>query len=537
MTPETFTRFLEVARRRRWTQSIARRAALGLAIGSGIGLALSAVCLAAQLGRTELWVGVVVVLGGMVGLVTGVAARPSLPDTALAVDRRGRLKDRVHSALQFSADPSPDVYRLLQIRDATRALEDQVVSGLFPWRWPREGTWAAVGMILAVVTGVLVPEPELAEATPTGPPEVVVAEAKALGKDIEQLEAMSETLESEEMRDLIAKLREMLHGLESDTRSGEDAVVQLARMTAEIEAAAEQFDPMLLEQQLQEMSQGMKPLNGFETAAAMLEQKKYDRAAESLEKLGKRIGQESEQMPSSGGLADLRMGQLSQQAGAAGLTELSQSLKSLQKAIRGGSRKACQTALNRVAKSIGKYGRRVKVGRAMRGLQSRVNQCKTGLAGLCKGCLNGDKCEGGQCKGTKIGLPSLAMTQSDKPSDSAGSAAAMNLFDKATGLDGERTEEQVTSHSPGQGPSEVEAQITHDGRQQAARKYREVYSKYVKLSDAVMTEEAIPLAHRQIIKRYFELIHPSRVEAEQQLGDVVEITEQPKPGTSEDPSQ
>jgi len=42
---------------------------------------------------------------------------------------------------------------------------------------------------------------------------------------------------------------------------------------------------------------------------------------------------------------------------------------------------------------------------------------------------------------------------------------------------------------------------------------KEVYSKYRKMSDAVLDSEDIPLGHRQTIRRYFEAIRPSAEDA------------------------
>lgn len=92
----------------------------------------------------------------------------------------------------------------------------------------------------------------------------------------------------------------------------------------------------------------------------------------------------------------------------------------------------------------------------------------------------------------------------------------MGTLGTPTELDGNRVRQQV-SGQPGDGTSEIETESSPDGRQQAAQAYRKVYAKYRKLSDAVMVEEAIPLGQRQIIKRYFELIHPDRIDDTEQL--------------------
>ena len=113
-----------------------------------------------------------------------------------------------------------------------------------------------------------------------------------------------------------------------------------------------------------------------------------------------------------------------------------------------------------------------------------------------------------------MGLGSLGLAQSDSPSQGVGTKSSMNLFGKQTELRSNRTEAQVSGHHVGQGDSDVETTSSPDGRQNGIREYRKAYAEFRKLSDAMMTEEAIPLAHRQVIKTYFELIHPDRVETD-----------------------
>jgi len=67
---------------------------------------------------------------------------------------------------------------------------------------------------------------------------------------------------------------------------------------------------------------------------------------------------------------------------------------------------------------------------------------------------------------------------------------------------------------PGDGPSEMETTHSPEGRQSAARGYRESYQKYRKMSEAVLDSEPIPLGHRQTIRRYFELIRPQNAASE-----------------------
>jgi hypothetical protein len=238
-------------------------------------------------------------------------------------------------------------------------------------------------------------------------------------------------------------------------------------------------------------------------------------------------------MPPAGGPLDLRAAQLSAQAKSNGLGELSDAMQSLQDGIEQQSQQQTGQAANRLGGLMKKYGQRSRAGRAMRSQLAKLSECKSCMSGMCKSCLMGSgSCQGGQCKGQgiKSGLPQLSMNQSKSSSDSAGTAVDGNLFGAETRLDGSRSREHVTGRL-GHGDSETEVEISPDGKQTADRRYRQVYAEYRKLSDAVMTEEEVPLAHRQIIKRYFERIHPDRVDPETQLRDVLDAV---KPAASED---
>jgi hypothetical protein len=53
-----------------------------------------------------------------------------------------------------------------------------------------------------------------------------------------------------------------------------------------------------------------------------------------------------------------------------------------------------------------------------------------------------------------------------------------------------------------------------EGRQTAARAYRDQYQKYRRMTEAALNTEPIPLGQRQTIRRYFELIRPEGSEAD-----------------------
>jgi hypothetical protein len=61
----------------------------------------------------------------------------------------------------------------------------------------------------------------------------------------------------------------------------------------------------------------------------------------------------------------------------------------------------------------------------------------------------------------------------------------------------------------GEGPSERELVKTEDGSGEVMRQYGGLYGKYKRISEQVLRSEALPLGHRQTIRRYFESIRPT----------------------------
>jgi hypothetical protein len=103
--------------------------------------------------------------------------------------------------------------------------------------------------------------------------------------------------------------------------------------------------------------------------------------------------------------------------------------------------------------------------------------------------------------------------KSDKPTSNWGMGISGNTDGDRTKLDSARQREQVQGEM-GEGASETETTHMPEGRQTAARAYREQYQKYRRMTEAALDSEPIPLGQRQTIRRYFELIRPQGDEAD-----------------------
>ncbi len=99
-------------------------------------------------------------------------------------------------------------------------------------------------------------------------------------------------------------------------------------------------------------------------------------------------------------------------------------------------------------------------------------------------------------------------TRSNNPALTFGKTSSGNVNDSKTNLEAARQPEQITGLF-GEGPSEFETLTAPEAQEQARRSVQEIYGKYKKLSEEVLEREAIPLGHRETIRRYFELIRPT----------------------------
>jgi hypothetical protein len=161
---------------------------------------------------------------------------------------------------------------------------------------------------------------------------------------------------------------------------------------------------------------------------------------------------------------------------------------------------------------------------------AKQSDCKQMSAGMCglKGCLgqqsarNAERkrlsmqlaqlsfCKNpGACKNPGMCfMPRLSLAKQKEPGKGAGSETDLNRFGAETQLASERHEETMNNIAT-DGESETTTVKTANGQAEAQRGTRTVsFQEYGKLSQQAIADEALPAAHREAIKRYFEKIRP-----------------------------
>jgi hypothetical protein len=263
----------------------------------------------------------------MMGLLLALAFAILWPYSSLAVarllDRRLNLDERLSTALELTADnhdtpliiiqaQHDDTLRRLQKIDPVRAFPLHI-----PWRW---ATVAGV-LVLAIVAGMLMPNPQVDNLHRRAKTEQAIAKQKEQFEEIRaellEDEALLETPQGEE---LVQTLDDLIETLEKDDLSLEEALAAISeaeQMLASLQDVTAQQSATL-----NDMAQTFNQFDSTADLAEALQQRDFTRAAEALASAGNNLSTD----PESGQELAEALRQAAQAAEQAGNTELAESL-------------------------------------------------------------------------------------------------------------------------------------------------------------------------------------------------------------------
>lgn len=473
-----------VRRRLRW-QLVARSTAIGLLAGGIAGLLLAGYRWGIDAGaaiRPGL-AAAAIGLGPLVGLVIGLMLPIGWRRAAAAVDTHYRLKDRSVTAIDFLRKATPSPIHTLQVGDAATHLEGVSAAEAAPWRWPRVLPASALAVALAAV-GLLLPAPRAVVAQPPVVNEAIAAVADHVQDNLEELDNLARAEKDPELEELVKELKEISQEMAEPGVDTKEAMAKLSEMQQSILGLQSQFNLGLVDGQMQALGEAMASIEALESAGTALQEGKYDKAAEALEQP---IDPAELPRREANALKE-KLKKAAQSAGEAGLGGLSGAVTDVEEGIDDAPSGMFQKGTKELAKLSRKQGSRRKIKEILDLELKNLEECK------------------GECqsdKAVRVRMPG----RRDTPTSSAGAEVSGNTEGAKTERDAGRQRENLTGN-PGDGPSEVETIHSPEGRQTAARGYRDAYDRARAKSEAVLDTEPIPLGHRQTIRRYFELIRP-----------------------------
>ena len=420
-----------------------------------------------------------------IALIASLLRPINLREAAQTIDVRASLKDRAVSGLEFIQRQTDEVLTGLQLKDTSDRLQSVTAKEVVRYSVPRETKFIALIMVVGLALSFIeFFDPPEAPATVDFSPQIA-AETEPLLKQIKESEKAAEEVGLEEtLREIEEKALEL-------KRAGitpKEALAKLTEMSQMLSAKMDKAGVAKVNALMKGLGEQFIANPNLSDFGYALKEGRYERAAERLFNLSNKLGQfNSEQRQN---LADaFQRGGSSVQGTEIGsfgnqLTEASAALakndlKEAGKCLQDGSQDLLSYTLAQRRNEL------------LAGLKA---QCQASKDGICRAC-NG---------------------ASNKPGNKPGAGTDPNPFGVLTNLDSFRHLEQITGVQ-GAGESTVETTVvpidgnpeTSTDTQSAEDSYKDVYTKYHKLSEDALSQEQIPLGYRFYVKRYFESIKPS----------------------------
>ena len=428
------------------------------------------------------------VLGISAITLTASVLRPiNLHEAARTIDVRASLKDRAVSGLEFIQRQTDEMLTALQLKDTSDCLQSVAAKEVVRYSIPRETKFVAlimaVGLVFSYIEFFAPPE---APATIDFSPQIA-AEADHLLKQIKESEKAAEEIGLE---DTVKEIEEKALKLKQAGITPKDALAKLTEMSEMLSAKMDSAGVAKVDALMKALGEQFVANPNLGDFGYALKDGKYEKAAERLFRLSSKLKKlNSEQRQN---LADaLQRGGSSVQG-----TEIESFGDELTKAATALAQKDLKEAEKRLQKACQSLLDYARTKEGNRLLAKLLAQCQTSKAGICKACNGNGK--------------------SNSPSNKAGTGTDPNPFGALTNLDAFRQLERITGVQ-GTGESTVEItetpvaenpETSTDG-QSTEDSYKEVYTKYHKLSEDALSQEQIPLGYRFYVKRYFESIKPN----------------------------
>jgi len=418
-----------------------------------------------------------------IGLIVSLLRPINLHEAARTIDLKASLKDRAVSGLEFIQRQTDEMLTALQLKDTSDRLQSVTAKEVVRYSVPRETKFIALITVVALgFSFIEFFDPPEAPATIDFSPQIA-AETDHLLKQIKESE---KTAEEVGLEDTLREIEEKALELKRAGITPKEALAKLTQMTEMLSAKMDKAGVAKVDALMKALGEQFIANPNLSDFGYALKEGKYERAAERLFRLSNKLEQfNSEQRQNiadafqRGGssVQGTEIGTFGNQLTKASTALAQNNLKEAEKSLQDGCENLLACALAKEREGL------------LAKLSSQCQACKAGI---------GKACNGGGSPGNGIGA-----------------GTDPNPFGALTNLDSFRQLERITGVQ-GAGESTVETtEVPIDGNpetstdgQSAEDSYKEVYTKYHKLSEDALSQEQIPLGYKFYVKRYFESIKP-----------------------------
>ena len=420
-----------------------------------------------------------------IGLIVSLLRPINLHEAARTIDLKASLKDRAVSGLEFIHRQTDEMLTALQLKDTSDRLQSVTAKEVVRYSVPRETKFIALITVVALAFSFIeFFDPPEAPATIDFSPQIA-AETDHLLKQIKESEKIAEEVGLE---DTLRAIEEKALELKRAGITPKEALAKLTQMTEMLSAKMDKAGVAKVDALMKALGEQFIANPNLSDFGYALKEGKYERAAERLFRLSNKLNNfNSEQRQNiadafqRGGssVQGTEIGTFGNQLTKASAALAQSNLKEAEKSFQDGCENLLACALAKERDGL------------LAKLSSQCQACKAGI---------GKACNGGGSSG-----------------DGIGAGTDPNPYGVLTNLDSFRQLERITGVQ-GAGESTVETtEVLIDGNpetstdgQSAEDSYKEVYTKYHKLSEDALSQEQIPLGYRFYVKRYFESIKPKQ---------------------------
>lgn len=464
-------------------------ATTGLFVGGIVGFILAMSGLLAESRFEPVWILLVLMIPLSVGIVRSFLRPKSDREAAEFIDQTYGLKDRIQTSLQFLDQHRDDAFHRLQFEDAASHLARISPADHIKVKAPRLWNSAVILSVMSLLPGMM---PSLS-SHPTVPGlanPVVSAQVAVVSEGISELAKLQEELADPELESLLKELNQQLQTLAAPETKPVDAMASLSEMQASLQELQKRLGDTATEARMQDIGSALSLASPMAAAGDALAKGDLEKAADELDRLTlPTLDRETKKAIVEN--LDRKSNESSENSSK---SNVEKSAKKMADGLNKGDSQTFQEG----AKELAKEARRQEQKKQLSSLLKQQNlqlaeakattaeELKTTSAGAAKG-------------GNRAGQGS--------DNDPVGTLMASGMAQKELKLTGQSSEA---------GDTEKETMSDSEQSEQsgeAARQYQQMAKKYEALSESVLESESIPLGHRQIIRRYFELIRPDDSES------------------------
>jgi len=417
------------------------------------------------------------------------------------MDARAKLPDSVLSAGDWES-MHEDPWRERQRIETLRLLEKVDWHKTWPMHWPRL-LWLPLAGSAALLLALVMTQRDWVERNRLANMEEQLENAPVATEQLKPLEQVFQDWDdaqkiapSPEMEELLKQIKPMRDQMASGQMTEKQVLLKLNEVQARLQAERDQLEANSLEPMTQSLADAVKNLDSMSGLAAALQRKDFAAARDQAAQAQQKYDTGAAKMPQGDNAqtAANRLGDAAQKA--SNDAQASSSINQMQNAVAHKDSQGMSKGLGGLKNSLGQQAQRQSQSQNL-GLQlAQLGQCKNGMCNK-------------PGSGIKMGLPQLSLAKSLQQQHGAGSTVDPNRFGAQTQLDASHQEMKITG-TAGDGASETQTESTNDPHLEktAGSMDKAQFSAYEKLSEQAAEDENLPVADRQMIKRYFEDIRP-----------------------------